>query len=257
MESAINRGQTWISHLLDRNHIDGRVRGRDYISKASLLTGYRPPVGPRFQHSKLDPPRAVSTSSKSSLRTSADPRTPLLLILVGAPQETDVREARDAAQRGGGYQTSLPVADEVANPRAPTRARSDPKPRSEHRTRSDGTWITSAAKILLWVILGAIAIAGLFWGISEFRGRGPPEAAATKTEPRAGVPVSRDASPVPVRPGAVLPDPDALARNGEYADAIHALLLHALARLIRSRKLVLPRSLTSREATARHIHLVP
>jgi len=159
-----------------------------------------------------------------------------------------VREARDAARRGGGYQTSLPVADKVAESKGPTATRTDPPPPRARRTQSRETWIASAAKILLWVIFGAIAIAALFWGISEFRGRGTPEAEVAKSKRSVAATVTRNETHVPVRPGTVLPDPDALARNGEYADAIHALLLHALERLIRSRKLVLPRSLTSREA---------
>ena len=49
-----------------------------------------------------------------------------------------------------------------------------------------------------------------------------------------------------------LPDPDALAAEGRYAEAIHALLLRSLALVSQRLNLTWPRSLTSREILRHH-----
>ena len=101
--------------------------------------------------------------------------------------------------------------------------------------------ISALMKALLWGLLGAAVVLLLVWLVRYFAERRPrpkrPEPASTPEVSTA----SAAAAPLPG-------DPAALAAAGRYDEAVHALLLAALALLSRRLRLPLPPSRTSREA---------
>lgn len=144
----------------------------------------------------------------------------VVMGLAGAPP--DVAEAARAILRNGGYQTELP------RPRSPPDA-SDAHPGIGSATPEGGRshpivlpvppLIVAAA-----LVIGILLALGLAWML-----RGLRETMPTIGRGIGGVPPHRP-SPKSSR-GASADGAEALAREGRFAEAIHALLLRALAEL--------------------------
>lgn len=151
---------------------------------------------------------------------------------LGAAAPTPAEEVRRRAERilaTPGYQTALPAAGETEEPPL----RRDLAPLAALLVQAL-FWLTIAAAVVL--------VLYLLWDLLARGGRRRSPSAGTDAPPRAAPPDEPAASP--------LPDPEALAREGRFGEAVHALLLTALARLARRRGAPLPRSLTSREVLA-------
>jgi hypothetical protein len=98
--------------------------------------------------------------------------------------------------------------------------------------------LSTLARVVLWVLLGAAAVLAVLWLVQAIpAGRREPPAAAAPPEKAAAPPSSQPP------PG----DPADLAAEGRYGEAVHALLLAAIALLARRFRLPLPPSRTSRE----------
>jgi hypothetical protein len=98
------------------------------------------------------------------------------------------------------------------------------------------TGISTLAHVVLWILLSAAVVLALLWGLRSLperrRAAEPPPAERAKRE-----------TPGP----GTLGDPAGLAAQGRYTEAVHALLLAAIALLSRRFRLPLPPSRTSRE----------
>jgi len=164
-----------------------------------------------------------------------------------AADEAAIERAR-AAVLTSEYQTTLPDQGAAKPERSPTGAR-----RHAEAERDAGAWrdpqapgaLGSLVSLLLWgcVIVGLALVA--FWiGRELFKYTEdvelPPEGA--------GAPDGAATAAIIDRP---LGDADELARRGEYAEAIHTLLLRTLHELVRSAAVTVERSHTSREILAR------
>jgi hypothetical protein len=102
------------------------------------------------------------------------------------------------------------------------------------------------ASFLMWGVLIALAIVLAIAIVSELKdGDKDPEIA---DEPDAQRKLSAAADAILERP---LGDADELARRGEFAEAIHTLLLRTLQELVRSAAVRVTPSMTSREILAR------
>lgn len=155
------------------------------------------------------------------------------VALAGKPVPRDeVRQRVDAILADGGYQTELPAAE--PQPPAP-----------ERRRGRRGSRVGALASVVTWSLLtmGAVAlvVALVFLVATLFTGGGGPR----RTRSRDAVPEPPSEPPA----GPSLPDPEELARRGDFGEAVHALLLHALSRL-RATGLAMPPALTSREVLA-------
>lgn len=162
----------------------------------------------------------------------------LALALATALPATAVPAARPAADAAEvrrrverilavpGYQTELPETAEAEPPFEPPR------------------W-GPLARVVGWVVLiaaaaGAVLVLGyVLWDLVARRG-------ARRAAPQP--PPPRPPPAVAAAAAAGLPDADSLAAAGRFGEAVHALLLHALAGLARRRGAPLPPSLTGREA---------
>ncbi len=123
----------------------------------------------------------------------------------------------------------------------------------EPETHGDSQWFSwlsslgGFAAVVVKILIGVCALAVVYFVVERLRmGRGSQAAAriprATRREPRRTVEsVALEA------PG----DAAELAREGRYAEAIHALLLALLANLSSERSIVIPASWTSRELVTR------
>jgi hypothetical protein len=138
----------------------------------------------------------------------------MALLLAAAVAAEEVRERAAAVLREGGYQTALPRDAE------PPRAFDLPL----------GP-LALLAQLLLWTALAVAAVLAVTWLVRRLA-PAPRDVALPDGAPLA--PVS-----VPVASA------EALAAEGRFADAIHALLLDTLAALSRAARLA--PSLTSRE----------
>lgn len=97
------------------------------------------------------------------------------------------------------------------------------------------------ARWVLWAILIAAAALALVWLSRLFLDRAR-DLRVTAPDPRAAP--GRAPAPGPATP---LPDFEALAREGRHAEAVHALLLHAVARLAALARAPFPAGATARE----------
>jgi len=142
------------------------------------------------------------------------PAGPGALLLAAASSADDIRERAAAILREGSYQTALP------KDRAPLRAFELPLGPLELLLR-----------ILLWTALAVLAVLAVSWLVRRLSG-GARDA------------LVEDAAP-PLPAEIPIASAEALAAEGRFADAIHALLLETLAALSRAARLA--PSLTSRE----------
>jgi len=169
---------------------------------------------------------AVAALLVAGLLVSGAVLAPPLLAAGAAPTAAgEVRRRVERILDVPGYQTTMPEAEAPAAPAAPPRIP------------------TALVEALGLLVLGAAAAGGvallvfLSWDLLRRRGRRPTVAAAGAAAP-----------PPPRAAGDALPDAEALARDGRFGEAVHALLLHAFAGLARRRGAPLPAGLTSREA---------
>lgn len=113
------------------------------------------------------------------------------------------------------------------------------------RERQQSGPIASLLSFLLWGVVVVAVSLGAFWLASELaKLGGDPDVPLDPTEP-SGPPVD---TAIIERP---LGDADELARRGEFAEAIHTLLLRTLQELVRSAAVKVAPAMTSREILAR------
>jgi len=147
----------------------------------------------------------------------------LFLALLAAPDPETVKEAARKVYQEGRYQSELPSDRPALDD--PDEVNYDPDEHESRRERSrpiirqvDGEAIGQAILWVFGIVIGALI---LFWGFTALNER----RRATAARPRA---------PVPVRKTQVLPSPipdaERLAETGDYAAALHSILLSALAR---------------------------
>jgi hypothetical protein len=169
----------------------------------------------------------------------------VMLLTSGAtaPQPEEVRRVMEHGQ----YQTELPLAapappgpsvdgpneadDEIGETSG---AAPGPAPRSPNVIR------IPAASGLAWAVLIAVVLSVLLAWIVKARRPGPDEPVAARARPNRG--------PVAAPPLAAI---EALAREGRFAEAIHALLLSSFDVLGERWVAQAERSLTSREVLVR------
>lgn len=143
--------------------------------------------------------------------------------------DEEVRQRVERILASPAYQTEMP-AEEAGE--APEARRDVPR------------WLAELMEIGLWLLAAGLLGLLAYLAVDAMRRRTSPP---TSLEP------PRPAAPPPPAAGplsAPLPDPEALAGEGRFGEAVHALLLHALVVLVRRRDVRLPVSLTSREVLA-------
>lgn len=125
-----------------------------------------------------------------------------------------------------GYQTEMPQLGELPLSSVP----------------SLGPLAELLLRILLIAAAAALVALLVYVAVDFVRSRRPaPEALPAPAPSRPPRPLEALPAPAP------LPDPELLAREGRFGDAVHALLLHALAAVARRRRTPVPASWTSRE----------
>jgi hypothetical protein len=139
------------------------------------------------------------------------------LLVAAAPAPERIRERAAEVLRAGGHQTALPA-------------------QREPPITIDAPWIDRLLLVLLVAALSVFAFLAISWLVTRLRGR-----ARDVALPEAGP----AAPPAPI----AIESAEALAVQGRWAEAIHALLLDTLAALSRASRLA--PSLTSREIVAR------
>jgi hypothetical protein len=138
------------------------------------------------------------------------------LLLAAAPAAEEIRDLAASILRDPTYQATLPR--DLVPPHA-----------------IDLPWLETLLRVLLWGSLAAIAVLALAWLARHLSG-----APADFEVPE----------PAPAAPGGIATaSAEALAAEGRWADAIHALLLETLEALSRAARLA--PSLTSREIVER------
>ena len=160
----------------------------------------------------------------------------LVLFLLAGPAAEEVQDAAARVLADDGYQTEIP--DKPAPEGAPP---SDRSPDEYEPYVPPSEAVATVASALWWVAIAVVVVLVGLWLARELalgRDARPPPPEAVVTRPAAA------AAPV-------LPDADALARAGRYADAVHALLLRVIAALDAPRP-----SWTGREV-ARRAELAP
>jgi len=165
----------------------------------------------------------------------------ILWLLLSAPSASDVDEALARVRAGDRYQTELPVEQPAARtaPRPhhePERERRTPEHRDPEPTDLGPVW-----RIVLFLLAGALAFALAMWVVREMQTRWRAKAAVA----------SDQAAPEPAAaaPRAPIPDHEAFARRGEFGEAVHSVLVLALASVGRAGS-GLPPAWTSREILA-------
>jgi hypothetical protein len=106
--------------------------------------------------------------------------------------------------------------------------------------------LSSLMTLLMWGLVAVIAVLVASWLVSELAAKGDEAGPALDDEPRGRVRAVRAA--ILERP---LGDADELARRGDFAEAIHTLLLRTLQELARSAAVRVAPATTSREVLAR------
>lgn len=142
-------------------------------------------------------------------------------LLLAAPSAEAVEAALGRVVAAGDYQTELPLETEAV-PQAPRR-RTEPA-RTPPPAPRTGPGLRTFGQLLWWLLVGVLVILALAWAAREWSER--RRLAAGRAAPAA--PSSVPAPGASPEPAAA--DPEALAAEGRYADAIHALLLALLAR---------------------------
>jgi hypothetical protein len=179
------------------------------------------------------------------------PAALLLVSLLAAPDGDPQAQVRRIAEREG-LQTSLAFdrRESASRPtegttRVPPGRTSEGRPRAEPRRetgrdRSSGSTSGAPWAKTLIFLLGAALLVALIAGIVAALRRPPAGSTASgaappATEPAAGL------------PQAALGPAEALAADGRFAEAVHRLLIDALAFLAARASHSIPRSWTSRE----------
>lgn len=174
----------------------------------------------------------------------------IVATMAQAPSESAVREATRDLLDNPSIQKALPKPPpkEGTGTAAETKKRRDERVRQRRgrrqrraEPRGFGSSLGSAAMYTLMAIVIGLFI---FWIARDLLGFEPDHSdASSEDEPEQ----ERDRGVVE-RP---LGDAETLARQGNYADAVHTLLLRTLMELAHRRGQPLPSSLTSREILAR------
>ncbi len=156
---------------------------------------------------------------------------------LAAPGDAEVDAAVERVLAADRYQKELPV-DRVSE--APASAPATRPARRDTREPSsvDGDALRPVGSALLWIFLGALGITLALWLAREARERRRARAAI-------GAPAAPATAPA-APPVARVPDHEALAHAGRFADAIHAVLIGALAAIGRAHAGMRP-AWTSRE----------
>jgi hypothetical protein len=113
------------------------------------------------------------------------------------------------------------------------------------RERTEPRGVSSLMQLVMWgllIVLGALFVVWIASELSKYGGNAELPAGESQIRMRAAVDSILD------RP---LGDADELARRGEYAEAIHTLLLRTLQELVRSAAVRVAPAMTSREILAR------
>jgi len=157
--------------------------------------------------------------------------------VLAAPGDAEVDAAVERVLAADRYQRELPLerapeapAADPARPARSTRLR-DPAP-------ADADGLRPAGSALLWIFAAALVITVAFWLAREIAERRRARAAIGPSASPAAAPA---AAPV-----ARVPDHEALALAGRFAEAIHAILIGALAAIGRAHEAMRP-AWTSRE----------
>lgn len=163
----------------------------------------------------------------------------LLWIVLAAPPEAEVAAALARVRAADRYQTELPGARGAV-----TEVRSDvPRgTRTERtRTRVHTPNLLPLWQILLWLVAIVLTAALAVWILRELEARRRAKAAVGSR--------GSEAAPAAAATRPRLPDHEALARAGEYGEAVHAILVTVLAAVGRAGP-GLPPAWTSREVLA-------
>jgi hypothetical protein len=166
-----------------------------------------------------------------------------LWVLLAAPSEADVERALARARSGDRYQTEMPVerAPDAPPPTREAAPAGRTRTRSRDRTPSDPTDMRPVGKVLLILLACALGAALAVWAAREVRERWHARSAIAVAE----TPGPATAAAAPPR----LADHEALARAGQFAEAVHSILVLALAAIGRAGS-GLPVAWTSREILA-------
>jgi len=159
----------------------------------------------------------------------------MILALLALPADgPDVRDAAEAVLADESYQRELPAEPAPGRNREPSRSPS---------------WLSPAVgRVFLWFLVAVLVVGAVLfavWIVRDWEGPGARRA-AEREDPK--VTASGGSGTIRSPEEAALPDPAALAGAGRYEDAVHALLLHAIRRLVERHGVsALRDSLTSRE----------
>ena len=157
----------------------------------------------------------------------------LVLAFIFAAPPPQVDRAVRKVFADGRYQTDLPGAESAPTPRsAGTRG---PREQSTLEARQP---LRSAARALMWALIGVAVLVLLIWIARQVRAPTIREAAHPMAAAPAPTATARSAP-------SSLEEAERLARQGSYGAAVHRLLLISLSRLTANRKPLAP-SLTSR-----------
>jgi hypothetical protein len=162
----------------------------------------------------------------------------LALAAAGVPPARAAADAKaiagavDRVFASGRYQTEMPAATAAELPQI--------------RPLTIPEGVIRVLRILFW----AFVIVGVVLVLAQLVNAAPSLAArlrrrAAKGSGQAGVPIVADADRE--RLGDILAEADRLAGAGDFADALHLILLYCVAELRRRRGLGVPAALTSRE----------
>jgi len=196
-----------------------------------------------------------------------------LVVLLGVPvahAEISPDRIESARQRvlGSDYQPQLPRYEhgdepvgsggEVVDPRRKSGAWQDARRRANGRVNGDDErWVDTRTEqhqpqqmsglmeMVMWGLLIVLAVLFVVWVGSELtKYGGDAEVAASESQ----VAMQAAVDAIIEKP---LGDADELARRGEYAEAIHTLLLRTLQELVKSAAVRVAPAMTSREILAR------
>ncbi|HEX5137201.1 MAG TPA: DUF4129 domain-containing protein [Planctomycetota bacterium] len=167
----------------------------------------------------------------------------ILWLLLGAPSASDVDHALARVRAGDRYQTELPVehAPEARTARERERRSLERTP-ERRRNPVEPTDLGPVWRIVLFLVAGALAAALVAWVAREARMRRLARAAVARDE------AAPAAAPV-VAHRAPAADHEALALRGLFGEAVHSILVLALASIGRAGS-GLPPAWTSREVLA-------
>jgi len=169
----------------------------------------------------------------------------------------DVRRATDEVLSSSDYQTDLPIADETVEgtvepqgnerePETTTWSRGSHRNRSDEPIPSQSDRAVSGFSSILLLVVGLVAFALLaLWVFSSIQAK-TRDAETTKEQTHHQDNAEQKGQAVPA-------DAESLAKQGLYGEAIHALLLNAMAQL-QEQQPTIRKSSTSREVL-RSVHL--